>query len=120
MARAHIYFRLLPTLLVGQLTFASAADGDAIDFNRDIRPILSQNCFACHGPDSHERKGDLRLDTAAGAREALSVDDLSSSEFLHRISSDDPDERMPPPKTDKRLQPSDVELLGNWVKAGAP
>src|SRR5215510_8709703 len=73
-----------------------AAD-DAPSFNRDIRPILADKCYACHGPDSGTRKADLRLDTEAGSHEsAIAVGDPDSSELVRRISSDDADERMPP------------------------
>ena len=76
---------------------ASAADSP-IEFNRDIRPILADHCFACHGPDSASRKGDLRLDKrdAAIAKKAIKQGDLSKSEFISRIDSTDPDAVMPP------------------------
>src|SRR3954467_11343981 len=74
----------------------SAAD-DAPRFNRDIRPILADKCYACHGPDSGTRKADLRLDTEAGSHEsAIAVGDPDSSELVRRVSSEDSEERMPP------------------------
>jgi len=75
----------------------------AVDFNADVRPVLSNNCFFCHGPDAHERKADLRLDTSEGATRdlggyaALVPGSLEKSEMGARISSTDRDEIMPPP-----------------------
>ena len=90
-----------------------------IDFNRDIRPILSQNCFACHGPDAHERKAKLRLDTETGSRDALTPGNPTESEMLERILSTDPEERMPPPKHGKSVKPAEIELLSQWIAQGA-
>lgn len=97
-----------------------------IDFARDIRPILSDHCFACHGPDSNKRKGELRLDikdSAFGKAESGAVaivpGDLEKSELVKRISASDPDDVMPPPKDSKQLKPEQVELLKQWVKEGA-
>ncbi len=92
---------------------------DEVDFNRDIRPLLSQNCFACHGPDQHERKGKLRLDTMEGSRKVIDEGDLSSSELIARIVSKDPEEQMPPPEGGKKLEAEQVELLRKWVLSGA-
>src|SRR5438876_8715764 len=83
-----------------------------IDFNRQIRPLLSENCFACHGPDDKQRKARLRLDTKAGAFAelrnggfALVSGKPDDSELLRRLTSTDPAAVMPPPKTGKRLTP---------------
>ena len=83
---------------------SSAAAPPEIDFNRDIRPILSENCFACHGRDAGQRKADLRLDVREVALElgAIEPGKVDESELVARISSDDPDEMMPPPKSRKR------------------
>lgn len=101
-----------------------------LDFNRDIKPILSNNCYFCHGPDQAERKGGvdgLRLDTFAGATVdlgsgnfALVAGQPEKSDLLKRISSTDPDEHMPPAKTGKKLTAKDVETLREWIKQGAP
>ncbi len=98
---------------------AVAAD-DLPGFNRDIRPILAEKCYACHGPDSGTRKADLRLDTEAGSHESVIVPgDAESSEVISRVSSDDPDQRMPPPSSKKSpLTPQQVELLRKWINAG--
>ena len=98
---------------------------DKIDFNRDIRPILSSNCFICHGPDAADRKAGLRLDTREGAFRindgvrAINPDQLSDSEFLHRIASDDEDEVMPPPDSHKVLSSEQKSLLKQWILSGA-
>ena len=89
-------------LLAVVLFFAGQVSGEEIDFARQIRPILSKNCFSCHGHDAKNREADLRLDTRAGAiaardGSAAVVPGSSSKSALHaRIASDDPDERMPP------------------------
>jgi hypothetical protein len=94
---------------------------DSPRFNRDIRPILADRCYTCHGPDSGTRKADLRLDTEAGSHEsAIAVGDPDSSELIRRISSDDPEERMPPAASKKPpLTKDQVELFRKWIKAGA-
>jgi hypothetical protein len=93
----------------------------AVEYNRDIRPILSENCFACHGPDSASRKADLRLDRREVAIEmgAIVPGDPEGSELIARIGSADHDEVMPPPATKKTLTAEQKELLQRWVKAGA-
>jgi hypothetical protein len=98
----------------------SAAD-DTPGFNRDIRPILADKCYACHGPDSGTRKADLRLDTEAGSHEsAITMGDPESSELVRRVSSEDPDERMPPAAAKKPpLTKEQIELVRKWIKNGA-
>ena len=88
----------------------------AVDFNREIRPILSNHCFQCHGPDEHERQADLRLDIESPG----ALEDGVDSEFFRRILSDDPDEVMPPPDVHKPLLPEQIELLKDWLAEGAP
>src|SRR4051812_36645095 len=104
----------------------TAADAP-VKFNRDIAPLLSENCFACHGPDKNKRKADLRLDTRAGLFGKLEngtpvvAGHPDQSEIISRITSDDPDERMPPPKSKKpKLTADQVELLKRWIRQGAP
>src|SRR5947207_1624167 len=83
-------------------TSISRADDARVEFNRQIRPLLADKCFRCHGPDARQRKGDLRLDTAEGATAkrdgmaAIVPRDSSVSELIRRISADDETERMPP------------------------
>ena len=92
-----------------------------IRFNAHIRPLLSEYCFACHGPDSASRKADLRLDTreSAMASGVIVPGDASESELIARITSDDPDFMMPPPQARKRPQPEHKQLLARWIDAGA-
>jgi hypothetical protein len=93
---------------------------DAPRFNRDIRPILSDRCFPCHGHDAGNRKAELRLDTPEGATEwAIVPGDAENSEVILRVSSDDPDYRMPPATSHRPpLKPQQVELLRRWIDAG--
>jgi mono/diheme cytochrome c family protein len=117
---------LISTLLFAWSSLAwSPVPAADVDFSRDVRPILSRNCFDCHGPDSKQRKADLRLDTKAGAFADLGGHFVfvpgkpAESEALRRMTSDDPDERMPPPKTGKRPTPAQIELIRQWIAEGA-
>jgi len=111
------------------------ADGDpvkgkdepgAIDFTRDIRPILSNACFRCHGPDGQNREADLRLDTkedALGERDGhpiIQPGDSAASEMIRRLTTDDADQRMPPADAERQLTPAEIETLTKWVDSGAP
>ncbi len=98
-----------------------AAAESAVSYNRDIRPILVENCFSCHGADSGSRKADLRLDRRDDAIEsgAIVAGDPDSSVMLDRIYSDDPEEVMPPPELKKTLTAEQKELLTRWIKEGA-
>ena len=117
---------LFPGMILGVLaaTSAAAENEPAIDFNRDIRPILSDKCFFCHGPDEHERKADLRLDTREGALADLGgyfsivPGKPNESEFVFRIT--DPEDPMPPEDSHKELKPEEIELLTQWIAEGAP
>ncbi len=94
-----------------------------VDFSRDVRPILSDNCFRCHGPDGDARQGELRLDTQQGIEQArdagLLDDDPTAGELLRRVTSDDPDERMPPPDSNLTLPPTQIDTLRQWIANGA-
>src|SRR6266403_1006702 len=92
-----------------------------ISFNRDIRPILSENCFACHGPDKNQRKAKLRLDVREVAieREALVPGKPDQSKLVEVVFSNDPDDIMPPPKTHKTISTRQKEILRQWVIEGA-
>ena len=95
---------------------------ESVDFNRDIRPILSDTCFKCHGPDEAEREVGLRLDSQNGFKNAAALiapGDPENSEFLRRIQSDDQDELMPPPDSGKKLTQRQKELLSSWIQQGA-
>ena len=121
-------FTFLLMLLAG-LDFKAEAGDRPVDFNREVRPILSNRCFACHGPDAGKRKGvgkPLRLDTEAGAFEdlggysAIVKGKPDESELIRRIRSDDPVEVMPPPKHAQKLPTAEVERLSRWIEQGAP
>ncbi len=96
-------------------------DTSGIEYNRDIRPILVENCFPCHGPDSAARKADLRIDQRDAAIElkAIVPGKPADSEMIRRILADDPHELMPPAKSNKKLKPAQKELLKKWIAAGA-
>ena len=101
---------------------AACAHGESVDFNRDIRPILADRCFQCHGPDANARKAELRLDVEADAKKAVIIaGDPDASELIKRISSDDPDERMPEKAADKpALTADEIALFRAWIAEGAP
>jgi hypothetical protein len=105
--------------------FAVAPGAEKLDFNRDIQPILSENCYHCHGPDKNERKGGLRLDDEKAAKEtkdgvtAIFAGKSSDSEIIKRIFSHDPDEVMPTPKSNRKLTASQKEMLKRWIDEGA-
>lgn len=112
-------------LILALLLLATAAQAAPVDFVREIQPILSENCFQCHGFDDKSRDGKRRLDTREGATQA--VDGVCAivpgkpdeSELLARVVASDGDEVMPPPKTKKTLTPQQVELLRRWIAEGA-
>jgi hypothetical protein len=91
-----------------------------INFNRDIRPILSENCLLCHGPDANHRKAELRLDVAESATKSVIVPGKpDASDVVARITSGDPDMKMPPPDSGKQLSKADIEMLRRWIAQGA-
>ena len=92
---------------------------DAPDFSRDIRPILSDHCFACHGPDEQTREADLRLDTAEGLASVVFSGDVSKSELLSRVNSKDADLLMPPAEFHKPLASAQRKRLESWIETGA-
>ncbi len=121
--------RLLPlatafAALLGAIQLCAAAP--APDFQREVRPILSRQCFACHGPDEHSRKANLRLDLresalapAKSGKRALVPGKPDQSELIRRITSTDHNKLMPPPETKKQLTAAEVDTLRRWVAAGA-
>src|SRR3954471_15371935 len=106
--------------LLALATLPAVARAADIDFNRDVRPILSNKCFACHGPDEKERKAKLRLDTREGAIDsAVVAGKPEASELVRRLTAE-PHEAMPPKKSGKTLSQREIDTLTRWVKEGAP
>ena len=106
---------------------AEGAAPSAIAFNRDIRPLLADNCLACHGPDANKRKAGLRLDTREGLFEKTDKHEAAvvpgkpeKSELWKRIITTNPDDRMPPEDSHKELKPEQIERIKTWILAGAP
>src|SRR5438067_2503149 len=114
----------LGLLLLALAAPLSGAD-PPVDFGRDVLPILSDNCFFCHGPDAKARKAQLRFDTKEGAfrvrdGEAVIVPGKSGeSELMRRLTAADADERMPPPKANRHLTAKQIDTLKRWVDQGA-
>ena len=92
---------------------------EEIDFNFHVRPILSDRCYACHGPDEEARKADLRLDLPEEAKKVLVAGNLYRSELIHRILNEDPEEQMPPIESNLELTDKERAILIKWVKQGA-
>src|SRR5438132_9988418 len=111
--------------LILLLANTNTAGAQTVEFNRDIRPILSDNCFACHGPDKNQRKAELRLDTEQGAftgrggYKVIVPGKPEQSELFRRITSTDESVRMPKPKFGKELSKRQVELIHLWIEQGA-
>jgi len=104
---------------------AEVSELQKIDFQRDVRPILSDKCIFCHGPNADERQADLRLDTADGLKTdlggylAIVAGKPEQSALFERITSTDPDERMPPPDSGKSLSAEEIAIIKRWIAAGA-
>jgi hypothetical protein len=114
----RIRFALVFALVVAPGSRLTAGE---VDFNRDIRPILSENCYHCHGPDKSTRKAKMRLDVREAAldKEAFVPGNPAESELLTRVRSTDPEEQMPPPDSHKKLTASQKDLLERWIAEGA-
>ena len=112
--------KLLTLLLVNCaiLSLTSACLGQ-LQFNRDIRPILSAHCYHCHGPDEEHRAAGLRLDTPEGVGHAFGEADLDFNEAWQRLDSDDDDYRMPPPEATTKIQHEELATLKQWISEGA-
>ncbi len=106
-------------------TVAVADEARPVDFSRDIRPILSDNCYHCHGPDAESREADLRLDVREGAladlgdHAAIVPGNAEQSELIARLASEEVDERMPPPDSGKELSADQIALIRRWIDQGA-
>jgi hypothetical protein len=104
----------------------SAEEGSRLDYGRDVRRILSDNCFKCHGPDLKQLQAGLRLDTREGAtsklesgKRAITPGKWSESEIIARLTTDDPDRKMPPPSSGKKVSAEQIETLKRWIEEGA-
>src|SRR5919201_851815 len=118
LGRCSALFLPLATLAIAP----GAARGDGgVAYNRDVRPILSENCFPCHGPDSAARKADLRLDRRDDALQAgvFTPGKPDESELIDRIFAEDAAKRMPPAKSRKTLTAAQKDTLKRWIAAGA-
>ena len=116
--------RRLPVLVVIMLVMSMIRVGytaEPLQYNRDVLPILAENCFACHGADSAARKADLRLDQRETAIDfgAIVAGEPNKSDLIYRIGSDDPDVVMPPPALKKNLTSKEKEILRQWIAEGA-
>ena len=114
---------LLPTALI---TVSRLEGADTpLSFNRDVRPILADACFHCHGPDSGTRKADLRLDTeqsffGEGGNDPVVIPGKADDSPLYdRLIADSPDDIMPPPDSHKELKPEQIEIIRRWINDGA-
>lgn len=114
---AFLRVAALGSFALSACTVTNAAD--ELSYNRQIRPLLSDRCFQCHGPDEGHRAADLRLDESESAYTVIEPGDLTASEFVERITSTDPDLRMPPPDSGKTLEAEEIELLKEWIASGA-
>ena len=111
---------LLPALLAAPLLAQEPVDfAKPVDFSKEVRPILSDHCYACHGPDEATRKAQLRLDTPEGAAAVIAATATTPSELVARISAHDAGERMPPAGFPKPLTPAKIETLVRWISEGA-
>ncbi len=111
---------------VGLCSVASAANVEKLDFGRDVRSILSNNCFKCHGPDEKQRQAGLRLDQRDGAiaklesgKSGIVAGKWSESEIIARLTTDNADLKMPPPSSGKKVSAEQVEKLKRWIDEGA-
>src|SRR5437762_2480318 len=121
------HWRSRLALLAAVACAAVTAQPNTVEFNRDIRPILSERCYTCHGPDESKRKSKLRLDTEAGAKSdlgghfALLPGNAAGSELIQRVTSQDLGRRMPPQYAGaSRLTDREIALLTRWIAQGAP
>src|SRR5262249_17225061 len=114
----------LVALVVGAASSAIAAaepkpETAPVDFNRDVLPILTANCVACHGPDEKARKADLRLDVETNAKAVIVAGQPAKSPLIVRVTADDAEVRMPPPKHAAQLKPEQIAVLRAWIEQGA-
>lgn len=112
-------FRVLIAVVLLCAPTESSLHAEDVSFNRDIRPLLSNVCFRCHGFDEATRESGLRLDTAEGANAVLDLENAEASELWQRITSADPETVMPPPEEVHQLKDEDKHLIRRWIESGA-
>ena len=112
---------MLPVVAIVIAVSSNVGADEQLEYNRDVRPILADHCFACHGADSAARKADLRIDQREAAIDfgVLVPGNADESELISRVYADDPDLLMPPPETKKALIAEQKDILKRWVEAGA-
>ncbi len=121
-----IWIRTAPRAVLILLVIACSLSAEDLRFNRDIRPILSENCYFCHGQDPKHRESGLRLDVRADATKendgvfAIVPGHPEKSEMLQRLLTHNPDEQMPPPESNRKVTPVQIELIRRWIAQGAP
>ena len=114
----------LASLLLATFVTISTAD-DSVSFNRDVRTILADKCYACHGPDENKREAELRLDVETDAKadrdghQVIAPGKPDQSELLRRLTTDDPDERMPPGSSGRSISDAQIATLTKWIAEGA-
>ena len=112
--------RLVVSLAAIFVLKSSSVAAEPLRYNRDIRPLLSDKCFFCHGPDPNHREADLRLDVEEAAHDwVIEAGKAEESELWRRITSDDPEEQMPPPDSGKTLSAEQIRTLRRWIDEGA-
>ncbi|CAK9045549.1 Uncharacterized protein SCF082_LOCUS25734 [Durusdinium trenchii] len=125
MHRVAVHFHLWLSAICLLSLWPAGVEAEEIDFRRDIRPLLSNTCFECHGPDEGNREAELRLDLQddafadRGGYAAFVAGDVEASEALRRITSEDEFERMPPPEAARQLTAEQIELIRKWIEQGA-
>src|SRR5262249_5128839 len=113
------------SLFSPEMVLSADSLAERVEFNRDIRPILSDKCFACHGPDANHRKADLRLDQEEvakadrGEHPAIVPGKPAESELIARVTNPKRSQRMPPARSGKVLSAREIELLRRWIEQGA-
>jgi len=117
----RLHISLAATLVLVGISSRVSAE-EPLSYNRDVRPILAANCFACHGPDSASRKGELRLDKKEWAEQmsAIVPGKPDESAIIERMVSTDPETVMPPPASKKTITPEQIDILKRWIAQGAP
>ena len=119
------WLKFMTAVVLGATATTSVTAAPPVDFNRDVLPILSDACFQCHGPDVKKRAAELRLDEEASAKlvrdgtAAIKPGDSAASELFKRITSKDPDLRMPPRKAGRQLTAAEIDVLKRWIDSGA-